>query len=148
MDAIRTSRTVQDITFLFNKIGNLINNGNVNGINVNIDINMSNLDVTSIFIEETSDRSNSSDTESTSISGSDDTYIVIQPVANLCESSSFIDNDISGECCICLNEYSEMLHTSKRVLQKCRHSFCESCLNEWLKSHYTCPLCKDCLNLT
>ena len=25
----------------------------------------------------------------------------------------------------------------------CSHIFCESCINEWLDDHQTCPLCRE-----
>nr|XP_043610559.1 E3 ubiquitin-protein ligase ATL42-like [Erigeron canadensis] len=44
------------------------------------------------------------------------------------------------ECVVCLSSFedSEVL----RLLPKCRHAFHMKCIDEWLESHSTCPLCR------
>ncbi|KAK1411775.1 hypothetical protein QVD17_32498 [Tagetes erecta] len=44
------------------------------------------------------------------------------------------------ECVVCLSKFedSELL----RLLPKCRHAFHMSCIDQWLESHSTCPLCR------
>ncbi|CAH2080546.1 unnamed protein product [Thlaspi arvense] len=44
------------------------------------------------------------------------------------------------ECVVCLStfEQSEVL----RLLPKCRHAFHMSCIDKWLQSHSSCPLCR------
>ncbi|CAD6235049.1 unnamed protein product [Miscanthus lutarioriparius] len=43
------------------------------------------------------------------------------------------------ECAVCLNEFddNEML----RLLPKCPHVFHPDCIDTWLTSHVTCPIC-------
>lgn len=44
------------------------------------------------------------------------------------------------ECSVCLSEFrqGEML----RLLPKCSHAFHIGCVDTWLRSHTTCPLCR------
>ncbi|GJX35287.1 E3 ubiquitin protein ligase ATL42-like protein [Tanacetum coccineum] len=44
------------------------------------------------------------------------------------------------ECVVCLSKFedSEVL----RLLPKCKHAFHMKCIDEWLESHSTCPLCR------
>ncbi|KAF5823915.1 putative transcription factor C2H2 family [Helianthus annuus] len=44
------------------------------------------------------------------------------------------------ECVVCLSKFedSELL----RMLPKCRHAFHMNCIDQWLESHSTCPLCR------
>ncbi|KAH7444942.1 hypothetical protein KP509_02G098900 [Ceratopteris richardii] len=44
------------------------------------------------------------------------------------------------ECAVCLSKY-EFLDTL-RLLPKCRHAFHLDCVDEWLRRHSTCPLCR------
>ncbi|KAL1821802.1 hypothetical protein DCAR_0418229 [Daucus carota subsp. sativus] len=51
------------------------------------------------------------------------------------------DNLIEGtDCSVCLTEFrdDEML----RLLPKCNHAFHIPCIDTWLRSHTTCPLCR------
>ncbi|GAU21427.1 hypothetical protein TSUD_32580 [Trifolium subterraneum] len=44
------------------------------------------------------------------------------------------------ECAVCLNEFQE---TEKlRLISKCDHVFHPECIDEWLGSHTTCPVCR------
>jgi hypothetical protein len=44
-------------------------------------------------------------------------------------------NDKIINCPICVTEHNNY------ILTKCNHEFCEECINEWLNSNNTCPLC-------
>ena len=44
------------------------------------------------------------------------------------------------ECAVCISKFedSDVL----RLLPKCKHAFHENCIDQWLKSHSSCPLCR------
>ncbi|XP_019423194.1 PREDICTED: RING-H2 finger protein ATL52-like isoform X2 [Lupinus angustifolius] len=44
------------------------------------------------------------------------------------------------DCSVCLSEFED--DESVRVLPKCDHVFHIPCIDAWLKSHSTCPLCR------
>ncbi|GFQ06016.1 RING-H2 finger protein atl52, partial [Phtheirospermum japonicum] len=51
------------------------------------------------------------------------------------------DGLIEGtECAVCLSEFRE--NESLRLLPKCRHAFHLPCIDTWLRSQSSCPLCR------
>ncbi|XP_027912002.1 RING-H2 finger protein ATL52-like [Vigna unguiculata] len=44
------------------------------------------------------------------------------------------------DCSVCLSEFED--NESVRLLPKCSHAFHLPCIDTWLKSHSTCPLCR------
>ncbi|XP_076949467.1 RING-H2 finger protein ATL11-like [Bidens hawaiensis] len=44
------------------------------------------------------------------------------------------------ECAVCLNEFQD--HETLRLLPKCSHVFHQDCIDTWLASHVTCPVCR------
>ncbi|KAL0917092.1 hypothetical protein M5K25_012137 [Dendrobium thyrsiflorum] len=44
------------------------------------------------------------------------------------------------ECAICLNEFED--EDTIRLLHKCDHVFHQECIDAWLASHVTCPVCR------
>lgn len=44
------------------------------------------------------------------------------------------------ECAVCLSEFEE--NEALRLLPKCSHAFHLPCIDTWLKSHSSCPLCR------
>ncbi|PIN07127.1 hypothetical protein CDL12_20309 [Handroanthus impetiginosus] len=44
------------------------------------------------------------------------------------------------ECAVCLNEFEE--NDTLRLLPKCDHVFHPECIDAWLESHVTCPVCR------
>ncbi|PKU70453.1 E3 ubiquitin-protein ligase ATL31-like [Dendrobium catenatum] len=44
------------------------------------------------------------------------------------------------ECAICLNEFED--EDTIRLLPKCDHVFHQECIDAWLASHVTCPVCR------
>ncbi|CAA3021906.1 RING-H2 finger ATL74-like [Olea europaea subsp. europaea] len=59
--------------------------------------------------------------------------VVYGPRANISET----------ECPICLGEYVE--GEKIRVLPKCNHGFHVRCIDTWLVSHSSCPICRHSL---
>lgn len=47
------------------------------------------------------------------------------------------------DCAVCLCEFEG--DDNLRLLPKCSHAFHMECIDTWLLSHSTCPLCRDCL---
>ncbi|KAI3860045.1 hypothetical protein MKX03_003120 [Papaver bracteatum] len=50
------------------------------------------------------------------------------------------------DCAVCLGEYED--EDELRLLTKCRHVFHRECIDGWLESHSTCPVCRSDLNPT
>ncbi|XP_020193386.1 E3 ubiquitin-protein ligase ATL6-like [Aegilops tauschii subsp. strangulata] len=44
------------------------------------------------------------------------------------------------ECAVCLSEFDD--EETLRLLPKCSHVFHPDCINTWLASHITCPVCR------
>lgn len=73
-------------------------------------------------------------------SGLDQTFIDALPV--------FLYKEIKGlkepfDCAVCLCEFSE--HDKLRLLPLCSHAFHIDCIDTWLLSNSTCPLCRGTL---
>lgn len=47
------------------------------------------------------------------------------------------------DCAICLSEFEP--EDKLRLLPKCSHAFHMECIDTWLLSHSTCPICRACL---
>lgn len=45
------------------------------------------------------------------------------------------------ECAVCLGEFED--HETLRLLPKCSHVFHPDCIDTWLSSHVTCPVCRS-----
>ncbi|KAF4351243.1 hypothetical protein G4B88_019345 [Cannabis sativa] len=50
-----------------------------------------------------------------------------------------VGND-ANVCAVCLSEFAE--EEELRILPECLHSFHKSCVDTWLFSHSTCPICR------
>ncbi|KAI7981957.1 RING-H2 finger protein ATL11 [Camellia lanceoleosa] len=44
------------------------------------------------------------------------------------------------ECAVCLNEFKDI--ENLRLIPKCDHVFHPECIDAWLNSHVTCPVCR------
>lgn len=44
------------------------------------------------------------------------------------------------ECAVCLSEFGE--EETLRLLPKCSHAFHPDCIDEWLATHTSCPVCR------
>jgi hypothetical protein len=54
--------------------------------------------------------------------------------------SHTINDDIT--CSICLEDVDENIENKKIRLTLCGHYYCDTCIEIWLSSHDTCPMCK------
>ncbi|KAK7359323.1 hypothetical protein VNO77_01278 [Canavalia gladiata] len=50
------------------------------------------------------------------------------------------DGDEDGTCAVCLGEFEE--GEDVRTLPECMHSFHVPCIDAWLYSHSSCPICR------
>lgn len=50
---------------------------------------------------------------------------------------------LGAECVICLSEFT--LNQRVKLLPKCNHGFHVRCIDRWLTSHSSCPICRNCL---
>ncbi|KAJ1397218.1 Zinc finger, RING-type [Sesbania bispinosa] len=48
------------------------------------------------------------------------------------------------ECAVCLTDFKDQ--DTLRLLPKCNHVFHPQCIDSWLASHVTCPVCRANLN--
>lgn len=46
-----------------------------------------------------------------------------------------------GDCVICLSEFEE--RETVKMIPYCRHVFHPECIDTWLESHVSCPLCRS-----
>lgn len=73
------------------------------------------------------------------VGGLDESFIKSIPVINYKQGDK-----VGGlDCSVCLGEFQE--NESLRILPKCIHFFHIPCIDMWLKSHSTCPLCRATL---
>ncbi|CAM6126166.1 unnamed protein product [Calypogeia fissa] len=71
-------------------------------------------------------------------------FIQSLPLLKYSKSGAHLaSSDLKGhmsECPVCLTEYKEQERI--RLLPNCKHIFHPTCINTWLESHTTCPLCR------
>jgi hypothetical protein len=53
--------------------------------------------------------------------------------------------ELTDECAICSEEYSEI---NAKITLKCKHEFCESCITKWINKSNTCPTCRRSITLS
>ncbi|XVF33675.1 hypothetical protein REPUB_Repub17cG0188500 [Reevesia pubescens] len=51
------------------------------------------------------------------------------------------DSTVSGDCAVCLSKFEP--HDQLRLLPLCCHAFHANCIDTWLTSNQTCPLCRS-----
>ncbi|OIW18653.1 hypothetical protein TanjilG_13405 [Lupinus angustifolius] len=72
--------------------------------------------------------------------GVDQSFIDTLPVFNY---KAIIGLEDPFDCAVCLCEFEP--EDKLRLLPKCSHAFHMECIDTWLMSHSTCPLCRACL---
>ncbi|KAM7256296.1 hypothetical protein ACFE04_012037 [Oxalis oulophora] len=60
--------------------------------------------------------------------------------------NSDVAASLSKECVICITEF--VTGDKVKILPKCNHGFHVKCVDKWLKSHSSCPTCRQSLNET
>ncbi|KAJ0983978.1 hypothetical protein J5N97_002334 [Dioscorea zingiberensis] len=50
------------------------------------------------------------------------------------------DDDGDNTCAVCLSEFKD--GEAVRMLPECKHCFHVPCIDMWLQSHYSCPMCR------
>uniref|UniRef100_A0A161ZYY7 RING-type E3 ubiquitin transferase n=1 Tax=Daucus carota subsp. sativus TaxID=79200 RepID=A0A161ZYY7_DAUCS len=73
-------------------------------------------------------------------SGVDQSFIDTLPIFNY---KAIVGVKNPFDCAVCLCEFEG--DDNLRLLPKCSHAFHMECIDTWLLSHSTCPLCRDCL---
>ncbi|OAY31877.1 RING-H2 finger protein ATL13 [Manihot esculenta] len=73
-------------------------------------------------------------------SGVDQSFIDTLPVF---QYKAIIGLKNPFDCAVCLCEFEP--EDELRLLPKCSHAFHMECIDTWLLSHSTCPLCRGCL---
>ncbi|CAK9329791.1 unnamed protein product [Citrullus colocynthis] len=73
-------------------------------------------------------------------SGVDQSFIDTLPVFHY---KAIIGSKSPFDCAVCLCEYEP--EDKLRLLPKCSHAFHTECIDTWLLSHSTCPLCRSSL---
>ncbi|XP_044462476.1 RING-H2 finger protein ATL66-like [Mangifera indica] len=53
--------------------------------------------------------------------------------------------DEENECCICLGEFED--GDKLKILPKCRHFYHGECVDRWLSTQSSCPLCRNSLRV-
>nr|XP_018676083.1 PREDICTED: RING-H2 finger protein ATL64-like [Musa acuminata subsp. malaccensis] len=57
-----------------------------------------------------------------------------------------MDGDEKLECSVCLAEFKQA--ERGRLLPRCNHRFHADCIDTWLQSHSTCPICRSAIETT
>ncbi|XWS64969.1 hypothetical protein CRYUN_Cryun05aG0049800 [Craigia yunnanensis] len=93
-------------------------------------------DQTSLEFNEIRDEMNHDGWQAT-IEGLDEGLIKSITVCKYKKSDGLVEGT---DCSVCLSEFQE--DESLRLLPKCNHAFHVPCIDTWLKSHSSCPLCR------
>jgi len=75
--------------------------------------------------------------------GLDESVIYAIPSFVYTTNKSEQEEEPRGECVVCLEEYQDNDHI--RILPFCSHTFHLNCIDVWLRSNPSCPLCRSCL---
>lgn len=67
----------------------------------------------------------------------------LEPVVVSSFPTKYVDQFTYGQdakCAVCLSDYQEK--DLLRVLPYCGHAYHATCIDKWLKHHWTCPVCR------
>ncbi|XWS12558.1 hypothetical protein CRYUN_Cryun37aG0100000 [Craigia yunnanensis] len=79
-------------------------------------------------------------------SGLDPLVIASLPTFKYKLTTSQVDHDELTECSVCLGTITE--ESTVRLLPSCKHMFHVDCIDTWLGSHTTCPICRTAADPT
>ncbi|KAJ7942519.1 RING-H2 finger protein [Quillaja saponaria] len=96
-----------------------------------------NHDSSSLEMDENGDHINNGSSQASS-SGLDEALIKSITVCKYKKGDRLIEGT---DCSVCLSEFQD--NESLRLLPKCNHAFHLPCIDTWLKSHSSCPLCRS-----
>ncbi|WOH16436.1 hypothetical protein DCAR_0935989 [Daucus carota subsp. sativus] len=72
--------------------------------------------------------------------------IIINDSLPLFTFGSLIGNIVTADCAVCLSKFEAQ--DQLRLLPLCCHAFHVACIDTWLTSNQTCPLCRSSINPT
>ncbi|KAJ9128986.1 hypothetical protein P3X46_034257 [Hevea brasiliensis] len=101
----------------------------------------------SVFIRQCSENANVGNLPNTTASGNRSRGVGLDP-AVIEKFPVFVYSEVKDikigretlECVVCLSEFED--DETLRLLPKCNHVFHPECIDEWLASHVTCPVCR------
>ncbi|KAH6827248.1 hypothetical protein C2S53_000768 [Perilla frutescens var. hirtella] len=71
----------------------------------------------------------------------DDSVAELLPARKYQKSAAGLIGADDGTCAICLCEFED--GEELRTLPECSHSFHVACIDMWLYSHWSCPMCRS-----
>ncbi|KAL2541778.1 RING-H2 finger protein ATL66 [Abeliophyllum distichum] len=77
--------------------------------------------------------------------GLDSAAINNLPIVSYRGSGSSSGNFVDSECCICLGIFQD--GDEVKVLPRCHHCFHSVCVDKWLTTQSSCPLCRASLRV-
>lgn len=79
-------------------------------------------------------------TTDVSMLGMDSPTIASYPMIKISENAIELQKIRDDTCAICLLEYRT--EDTVRIIPECNHHFHDHCIDQWLRSMATCPLCR------
>ncbi|XP_010274565.1 PREDICTED: E3 ubiquitin-protein ligase ATL4-like [Nelumbo nucifera] len=80
------------------------------------------------------------------VSPANQSLIESLPLFSFDSVSGLRSSSFSPECAVCLSKFEP--HDLLRRLPLCLHAFHSDCIDTWLASHQTCPLCRSAIHVS
>ncbi|OMO99798.1 Zinc finger, RING-type [Corchorus capsularis] len=97
----------------------------------------------SLEFNESRDEMNHDGLQAAASEGLDESVIKSITVCKYKKNENLVEGT---DCSVCLSEFQE--DENLRLLPKCNHAFHVPCIDTWLKSHSSCPLCRAYIGST